>query len=341
MSESPSQLSPPLMSCRPSLTASARVLQNASALSGLLPAPPLHEDMCKKHRALGSVASERAGRSCPDPSCLPWDESRGRSRPRTFPCECRASARSAGPAREEAESTLPLPPSFSPQSSTYLGDAKGDSILLAELLQLGDDAVSDVDGALGVETVHGGLDRVELVLDGEVDEVGEEESRWGNRHCLDFWLFRVRLLLLLGISLLDNQTVVLRVQHPLNLRKPPRLSGLAHLVSNLFQRRNSFLQEVIFESSLCSLQHSIMSNVTCEQRAIIGCYEMFCPFLRFTSCSYNSCVSLVLHFPHLWSLARLSSFSHSPPAPSLPSPPSPLLLHIGTVCSAISHVRDN
>ncbi len=61
-----------------------------------------------------------------------------------------------------------------------LGDLERDSVLDSELFELSDHTVSYVGYTLAQETVHGGLEDIELVLDGEVDKVGIEQDpvRW-------------------------------------------------------------------------------------------------------------------------------------------------------------------
>jgi hypothetical protein len=59
------------------------------------------------------------------------------------------------------------------------GDPQGQTVLDAELLQLSDHAIGDVGDALAEEAVHAGLEDVQLVLDGEVDEVGVDEDAVG------------------------------------------------------------------------------------------------------------------------------------------------------------------
>ena len=56
------------------------------------------------------------------------------------------------------------------------GYAQRDPVRLAELLELGHHAVAYVGYALGIHAVHHGLDDVQLVLDGEVDEVRVDED---------------------------------------------------------------------------------------------------------------------------------------------------------------------
>lgn len=50
---------------------------------------------------------------------------------------------------------------------------------MAELLQLGDNAVCYVGNALSQEQVHRVLEDVQLVLDGHVDEVGVQQQSEG------------------------------------------------------------------------------------------------------------------------------------------------------------------
>ncbi len=45
---------------------------------------------------------------------------------------------------------------------TYLGNAKGDSVLVAQLLQLRQHGVADARDALGVQAVHHALHQVDL-----------------------------------------------------------------------------------------------------------------------------------------------------------------------------------
>ena len=66
-----------------------------------------------------------------------------------------------------------------PFDPRVLGNLEGDSILVPKLFKLGHDAVGDAGGALGVQTVHHTLDEVDLVSDGEVDEVGIDEDPVG------------------------------------------------------------------------------------------------------------------------------------------------------------------
>jgi hypothetical protein len=61
-----------------------------------------------------------------------------------------------------------------------LSDAQCQSVLLAQLLQLGDHAVRDDGRAFGVETIHHSGDDFQLVLDGMGDKVGiDEDGVWG------------------------------------------------------------------------------------------------------------------------------------------------------------------
>jgi len=63
-----------------------------------------------------------------------------------------------------------------PLKARVLCDAKSDSVLLPEFLQFCHDAVRDIDGALCKKAVHGRLDGVELVLNGEIDKVGVQDD---------------------------------------------------------------------------------------------------------------------------------------------------------------------
>ena len=56
---------------------------------------------------------------------------------------------------------------------------EGESVAHSELFEFADHAVSDVGDALAEEAVHAGLEDVEAVLDGEVDEVGVDEQAVG------------------------------------------------------------------------------------------------------------------------------------------------------------------
>ena len=82
---------------------------------------------------------------------------------------------------------------FKPLETGILRDSEGEAVLDSKFLQLCHDAVSDVGYALAEEAVHAGLEDVQFVLDGKVDEVGinkdavwwsegvvmrEEETRW-------------------------------------------------------------------------------------------------------------------------------------------------------------------
>jgi hypothetical protein len=55
-------------------------------------------------------------------------------------------------------------------------DAQSDTIARTEPLELGHDALGEVRGALGVETIEQRLKDVELVLNGKVDEIGVDQN---------------------------------------------------------------------------------------------------------------------------------------------------------------------
>lgn len=59
------------------------------------------------------------------------------------------------------------------------GDAQGDAVLGAELLELGHDARRDEDLALGVEGVHHALEELDFAGDGVGEEVGVDDDLVG------------------------------------------------------------------------------------------------------------------------------------------------------------------
>lgn len=63
-----------------------------------------------------------------------------------------------------------------PFEARISGNLECQSKLGPELLQLTKDAVRHTRNALGIQTVHHGLDNVEFVADGEADEVGVDED---------------------------------------------------------------------------------------------------------------------------------------------------------------------
>ena len=147
-----------------------------------------------------------------------------------------------------------------------LHQLEGESVLDSHLLELGNHALSHTRDALSKQAVHHALEDVQLVLNGEVNEVGIDQDVIGRPqlhvvlkvkthslllHLLNFDFVQSRglillllLLLLLVIVLSFNvggligvvlglldlfgvvallQTLVIRVEHPLDLSKLPRL----------------------------------------------------------------------------------------------------------------------
>jgi hypothetical protein len=76
-------------------------------------------------------------------------------------------------------SIRPLVVALQPLEPRILGNPQGQSVLHSKLLQFGNDTVSDVGNALAKQAVHTRLEDVQLVLDGEVDEVGIDEDAVG------------------------------------------------------------------------------------------------------------------------------------------------------------------
>lgn len=94
-----------------------------------------------------------------------------------------------------------------------LDDPQGHLVLVAQLLQLGQDTVRDIGDALGVQAVHHIHEDVQFALDAEIDEIRvhqdmvrrsqlrvvlEEQRRAHLRGIVDLQLVRVNLGLLLG-----------------------------------------------------------------------------------------------------------------------------------------------
>lgn len=68
---------------------------------------------------------------------------------------------------------------FQALESWILRDAKGKAILYSKFLEFCYHAISDIGDALAQETVHAGLEDVQLVLDRKVDEVCiDQDAVW-------------------------------------------------------------------------------------------------------------------------------------------------------------------
>lgn len=73
-------------------------------------------------------------------------------------------------------SIRPLVIALQSLKSRILRDPQGQSVLNTELLELSDYTIGDIGDALAQEAVHTGLEDIEFVLDGEVDEVGVDQD---------------------------------------------------------------------------------------------------------------------------------------------------------------------
>jgi hypothetical protein len=68
---------------------------------------------------------------------------------------------------------------FQPLESGIFGDLEGQPVLYSEFLKFPNHAISNVWDALSEEAVHAGLEDVQFVLDGEVDEIGINDDAIG------------------------------------------------------------------------------------------------------------------------------------------------------------------